>query len=152
MYISERARDNLKRDKLHDLRSACFNNQYDEETNPDGIIALAVAENKLMHPEIAQHITRGCQMNGWMLTYGEGPGGSKRLRAAIAQFVNQHFNPLTSVKEQQILVNNGAGSSVDNLCFCMGEPGDGILIGRPLYAGFFPDVQAHAKYCSTTDE
>ena len=146
MYISQRAQDNLKRDKLQDLRSLCFYNQYDEHTNPDGIVALAVAENKLMHPEIAEHITRCFNMNGWMLTYGEGPGGSKRLRKAIAAFINTHFRPQATVEEQHILTNNGVGSSVDSLCFCMGEPGDGILIGRPLYVGFFPDVQAHAKY------
>lgn len=34
---------------------------------------------------------------------------------------------------------------MDNLAFCVGEPGDGILVGRPLYVGFFPDIQARAK-------
>jgi aspartate/methionine/tyrosine aminotransferase len=36
-------------------------------------------------------------------------------------------------------------SAVSNFCFCIGEPGDGILISRPLYVGFFGDIEASAK-------
>lgn len=146
MYISERVRENLQRNQLQDLRAHCFYNQYDAETNPGGIIALAVAENKLMHPEIAEHITKNFRMTPWMLTYGQGPGGSTRLRKALATFVNTHFRPWVPVDESAICVNNGTGSSVSDMAFCIGEPGEGILVGRPLYVGFFPDIQAHAKY------
>lgn len=40
---------------------------------------------------------------------------------------------------------NGATSGVNNFCYCIGEPGEGILVGRPLYAGFFGDIEAGAK-------
>ena len=145
MYISERARVNLRDDPLAELRRYCFYNQYDEATNSDGVVALAIAENKLMHNEISKHINENFAIDSWNLTYAEGPGGSRRLRRAIAAFVNQHFNPHVPVEEKQICVSNGAGSSVDSLAFCMGEPGDGILVGRPLYVGFFPDLQDQAK-------
>ena len=145
MHISERVRVNLKENPLADLRRHCFYNQYDETNNPDGIVALAVAENKLMHPEISKHINENFAIDSWDLTYAEGPGGTSRLRRAIAAFVNHHFDPHVPVEEKQICVSNGVGSSVDNLAFCMGEPGDGILVGRPLYVGFFPDLQDQAK-------
>jgi len=71
-----------------ELAFYAFANQYEPDTNPNSIAALAVAENKLMHPEICEHI---------------------------------------------------------NLAFCIGGPGDGVLIGRPLYVGFLPDLTTRSK-------
>ncbi|KIX06133.1 uncharacterized protein Z518_04107 [Rhinocladiella mackenziei CBS 650.93] len=144
-YISQRALSNLVRDKLHDVRAYCFYNQYDPETNPEGIVALAVAENKLMRDEIVNHVNTNMNVNPWHLTYGQGPAGSTALRKALATFVADNFQPSTEINESHICICNGAGSAVDNMAFCVGEPGDGILVGRPLYVGFFPDIEARAK-------
>ncbi|KIV80838.1 hypothetical protein PV11_08314 [Exophiala sideris] len=144
-YISKRALDNLIPNKLHEIRSHCFHNQYDAQKNPDGIVALAVAENKLMREEIVSHINKNMNINPWHLTYGQGPQGDPALRKALASFVQEVFKPSTEITESHICICNGASSAVDNLSFCMGEPGDGILVGRPLYVGFFPDIEARAK-------
>ncbi|KAJ9498889.1 hypothetical protein H2202_005566 [Exophiala xenobiotica] len=144
-YISKRALDNLVPNKLQELRSHCFHNQYDKVNNPNGIVALAIAENKLMRDEICQHINKQMNINPWHLTYGQGPNGDPALRRALASFVQEVFKPSTKITENHICICNGAGSAVDNLSFCMGEPGDGILVGRPLYVGFFPDIEARAK-------
>lgn len=144
-FISKRALDNLVPNKLQEIRSYCFHNQYDRTTNPDGIVALAIAENKLMRDDICDHINKNMNINPWHLTYGQGPNGDPVLRRTLADYVNQVFNPSTQIKENHICICNGAGSAVDNLSFCLGEPGDGILVGRPLYVGFFPDIEARAK-------
>ncbi len=148
-YVSQRALGNLNTDpqttKLHAIRSHCFHNQYDPITNSTGVIALAIAENKLMRREIVDHINKHMNITPWHLTYGHGPAGSIGLRRAIADFVGDVFNPSMRVDESHVAVCNGAGSAVDNLSFCLGEPGDGILVGRPLYVGFFPDIEARAK-------
>ncbi|KAK6382752.1 hypothetical protein LTS17_003421 [Exophiala oligosperma] len=144
-YISKRALDNLVPNKLQEIRSYCFHNQYDQATNPDGIVALAIAENKLMRNEICEHINKSMNINPWHLTYGQGPNGDPALRRTLAEYVNQVFNPSTPIKDNHICICNGAGSAVDNLSFCLGEPADGILVGRPLYVGFFPDIEARAK-------
>ena len=144
-YISSKATSNFVANKLHGIRSYCFYRQYDPETNPDGIIALAIAENKLMRDEITEHINNHFKISPWHLTYGHGPYGSNELRKTLAGFVNEVFQPFSPVEDKHICICNGAGSAVSNLAFCMGEPGDGILVGRPLYVGFFPDIEAHAK-------
>ncbi|KIW49566.1 hypothetical protein PV05_11234 [Exophiala xenobiotica] len=144
-YISKRALDNLVPNKLQEIRSHCFHNQYDQVNNPNGIVALAIAENKLMRDEICQHINKHMNINPWHLTYGQGPNGDPALRRALVSFVQEVFKPSTEITENHICICNGAGSAVDNLSFCMGEPGDGILVGRPLYVGFFPDIEARAK-------
>jgi aspartate/methionine/tyrosine aminotransferase len=148
-FISTRARDNLKPNKSMDLAFHAFANQYEPDTNPNGIVALAVAENKLMHLEICEHINKHFKMTPWLLTYGDGFTGSKALKVALAKFINDHFAPRKKIDDSAICLTNGVGSAVDNLAFCIGEPGDGVLIGRPLYVGFLPDLTTRSKCVAT---
>lgn len=80
-----------------------------------------------------------------MLTYGDGPSGSLDLRKALATFVNKHFNPNDNISFNEITVLNGASSVIDALCFCLANPGDGILIVRPLYVGFPGDLKDRSE-------
>ena len=146
MSISTRATSNLNASKLGEIRSHCFRNQYDPASNPDGIIALAIAENKLMRDEITEHINKNFKITPWHLTYGDGANGSRSLKNAISDFMNEHFKPVQPITKDHIVVCNGAGTAVNNLCFCLGEPGDGILLGVPYYTGFVPDIEAYAKF------
>ena len=68
-FLSIPARDNLKPNRSMELAFHTLANQYEPDTNPNGIIALAVAENKLMHPEIGEHFTEHLKMTPWLLTY-----------------------------------------------------------------------------------
>jgi aspartate/methionine/tyrosine aminotransferase len=146
MSLSTRASSNLHPSKLGEVRSHCFRHQWDPARNPDGIIALAIAENKLMRDEITAHINANFSITPWHLTYGEGPSGSIALRTSISSFMNTHFKPTEPITKDHVVVCNGAGTAVSNLCFCLGGPGDGILLGRPYYTGFVPDIEAHSKF------
>ena len=79
-----------------------------------------------------------------VLTYGDGPSGSLELRASLAKFVNGNFAPREQVAQEHVTIINGVCSVVDALCFCIAEPGDGILIVRPLYVGFLGDFENRA--------
>jgi cell division protein FtsI/penicillin-binding protein 2 len=48
--ISPPTRGNLKPNKLMELAFHVFANQYEPDSNPNGIVALAVAENKANAP------------------------------------------------------------------------------------------------------
>ena len=72
-HLSDRASQNLRRSKLGEVRAYCFYKQYDPVSKPDGIVALAIAENKLMRDEITQHMNKNFNINPFHLTYGEGP-------------------------------------------------------------------------------
>ncbi|KAK4495581.1 hypothetical protein PRZ48_012849 [Zasmidium cellare] len=143
--LSDRVKDNLQPSKLGDLRAYCYYKQYDPKTKPDGIVALAIAENKLMRDEITKHINDNFQITPWHLTYGEGPVGTAALRKELTSYVNDAFKPYIPVKDDHFCMCNGAGNAVHNLAFCVGEPGDGILLSKPLYTGFFSDLEAGAK-------
>ena len=144
-YISSRVKENLTPNKLSEVRSAVYNDQYDPITNPDGVVALAIAENKLMRDEITTHINKNFNITPWHLTYGEGPAGTTALREHIASYVNDIFLPHIPIEDDHICMCNGAGSAVSNFAFCVGEPGDGILLSQPLYTGFFHDIPYNSK-------
>ncbi|EXJ70467.1 uncharacterized protein A1O5_06536 [Cladophialophora psammophila CBS 110553] len=147
-YISQRALSNLAPSTgpdLHAVRAHCFYNQYDPTSNPGGIVALAIAENKLMRDEICVHVNAHMAITPWHLTYGHGPTGAIELRRALASFVRDVFRPSMPIDEKNVCICLGAGNAVDNLSFCLADPGQGILVGRPLYVGFFPDIEARAK-------
>ncbi|USW55235.1 Putative aminotransferase, class I/classII, pyridoxal phosphate-dependent transferase, major [Septoria linicola] len=144
-FISNRVKENLAPNKLSEVRAAVYYNQYDPVQNPDGVVALAIAENKLMRDEITSHINKHFEITPWHLTYGEGPKGTKELRGHIASYVNDVFLPHVPIKDSDICLSNGAGSVVSNFAFCVGEPGDGILLSRPLYTGFFTDIPYSSK-------
>ena len=79
-----------------------------------------------------------------MLTYGDGPSGSHELREALSEFVNDHFSSREKLAREHVTIMNGVSSVIDALCFCIAEPGDGILIARPLYVGFLGDFEDRA--------
>ena len=47
--LSKRALANIEPKPGRELDRAAFYNQYDRETNPEGVVAMAVAENRLMY-------------------------------------------------------------------------------------------------------
>lgn len=83
-FISTRARDNLKPNKSTELACHAIANQYERDTNPNGIVALAV-------PEICEHINKHSKMTPWLLVYHNGFTGSKALKVVFAKFINGHF-------------------------------------------------------------
>lgn len=73
-------------------------------------------------------------------TYGSGPYGSKTIRAAIAKFVSRHFKPHSPLNQDDILVTNGVSVIIEHCAWGLANPGDGILLGRPYYRAFLPDI------------
>ena len=65
-HLSDRVSQNLSRDRLREVRSYCFHNQYDPVTNPEGIVAMAIAENKLMRDEITKHVNDHFHITPWV--------------------------------------------------------------------------------------
>ncbi|KAL8786894.1 MAG: hypothetical protein Q9213_002525 [Squamulea squamosa] len=96
-------------------------------------VSLGVAENGLMHEELAS-----------LLTYGDGPFGSRALRSALSSYFNDYFHPVHKVTPDQLLIAGGATSIIDLVTVGVADEGDGILIGRPLYTSFAKDVSARA--------
>ncbi|KAK5996201.1 1-aminocyclopropane-1-carboxylate synthase-like protein 1 [Cladobotryum mycophilum] len=113
---------------------------WDPESNPSGILSLGVAENTLMHAPLAKHIRDHLDLPHPSFTYGDGPGGSRRLKNAMSRFLNKHFKPVKSIEPAHISVTNGCSSAIEHLSWAFANPGEGFLLGQPYYGTFPADV------------
>ncbi|KAL9067827.1 MAG: hypothetical protein Q9161_006645 [Pseudevernia consocians] len=143
--LSNRGLANTVPDSIKAVMKAGSSNPYHPSHNSHGIVSLGVAENRLLHAEIAQHINSHMHVSQRMLTYGDGSVGSDVLREAIAKFVNDHFEPVEKVGYTSVTVLNGVSAILDCLAWCICDEGESILIGRPFYVGFVSDFMNRAK-------
>ncbi|CAG8001650.1 unnamed protein product [Penicillium nalgiovense] len=113
---------------------------WHESTNPNGYVNVGVAENTLMHDELLKFINKKLELPAKYLTYNDGGGGSARLKAAIAAFLNHNLKPVTRLEPSHITATNGVSSAVEHVVWSFADPGEGILLGRPYYGMFIPDM------------
>lgn len=122
-----------------------INNLWDSEDNPDGFVSLGVAENALMHEELANYVKDSIKsLQTHAFTYGDSFYGSKRLRSAIAQFINRYFHPHQAVKQEHVVATAGLTNSLEQMAYALGDHGDGFLIGRPYYTSLPKDFGSRA--------
>ncbi|KAJ4988881.1 ACC synthase [Stagonosporopsis vannaccii] len=119
-----------------------ISNLWHPSSNPDGYVSLGLAENALMHNELREYLNAKKLINEDAVgfTYGSGPYGSKAVRASIAKFMNRHFKPTRTLQPDHILVTNGVSVAIEHCAWGLADPGDGILLGRPYYRAFLPDI------------
>ena len=113
---------------------------WDQRTNPSGYVSLGVAENSLMHDVLSKHIHDNLALTNHAFTYGDGPTGSKRLKAALAKFLTKHLKPVTQIEPGHITVTNGCSSAIEHVSWAFANPGDAFLLGQPYYGTFIPDL------------
>ncbi|CAD6444866.1 de756cf3-fdae-4bdc-96a2-f8c1af7e431d [Sclerotinia trifoliorum] len=142
--LSSRCLQNISSEEIRNFMGTVFGNPWSEE-NPDGIFPMGIAENRLMHHEIAEYINKNFRITPKMLTYGDGPTGSFELRAALAGFWNSNFSPKKSVSRDHVTVMGGGSSILDALSYCIAEEDEGILVAQPFYVGFVGDFEDRAR-------
>jgi aspartate/methionine/tyrosine aminotransferase len=112
---------------------------YNPTRNPDGYIGLCIAENKLVADLVANRLDAVGAAPPEVLGY-DAMTGSMRFRRQLGRFMNRavlgrEFPP------EQISVLAGAGSVLEILFHALGDPGDGVLVPTPSYAGFWLDLE-----------
>ncbi|KAJ3203060.1 hypothetical protein HDU83_001615 [Entophlyctis luteolus] len=138
--ISARAANNIQSvDILTVGASALVKNQYDASKNPQGIINMGVAENKLMAEELTSKIS--ITLNPSDLSYGSF-AGSRDLRKQIAGLMNRRLklDSEHALTDSQVVVGNGAGSMVSCIAQILADPYDAVLIPAPVYGAFNKDL------------
>lgn len=78
-------------------------------------------------------------------SYGEGPWGCQRLRQAMAKHMERTFPSIKPLDPEKILFTNGCTALFEMLGFTIGDQGDGLLLGRPIYQAFQMDFGMKAK-------
>ncbi len=109
------------------------------ETNPDGYIALCIAENKLMFDVLGPKMARCRRLDPESMGY-DSMIGSSDFRSAVAAFLSRTFIG-GDVDAEHLAVLNGVGSVLELLFYVLCDPGDGVLVPTPSYTGFWPDLE-----------
>ncbi|XP_010277428.1 PREDICTED: probable aminotransferase ACS12 [Nelumbo nucifera] len=127
---------------------------YDAMSNPEGVIQLGLAENKLSLDLVQDWLSKNAKDS---ITGGEGNGdlnicgiatyqpfdGLVELKVAVAGFMSQvmgggsvSFNP------SQMVLTSGATPAVEILGFCLADRGNAFLVPSPYYPGFDRDIKS----------
>jgi 1-aminocyclopropane-1-carboxylate synthase len=64
----------------------------------------------------------------------------------MANHINRYFSPHTPITPNEVLIANGVSAICGMLGFIIGDPGDGVLLMRPIYGKFENDWGITAKY------
>lgn len=117
-------------------------NSWSKE-QPEGYISLVVAENRLsfdiLRPKLQKILSRPLPAE---LECYDNFLGTDSLREAIAALLQRTFMAGMQVSAEHIGVSAGCGAIIDNLFFCIAEPGDSVLIPAPYYPAFDNDLRA----------
>jgi aspartate/methionine/tyrosine aminotransferase len=112
---------------------------WDADGNPDGYIALCVAENRSMWEVLVPRLTAYRDVPARVLGY-DAMIGNVSFREQLAAFMSRAFLGRT-ITAEQLAVLAGAGAVLEVLFHVLADPGDGVLIPTPSYAGFWPDLE-----------
>ncbi|RAL02992.1 putative aminotransferase [Aspergillus ibericus CBS 121593] len=115
-------------------------NPWCPTSKPDGYVNVGVAENALMHDYLLNYMNTQLTLPAKYLTYNDGAIGAERLRCAMAAFLNKHLHPVKPLTSNDLLVTNGVSSAIEHISWAFTDPGEGILLGRPYYGTFIPDM------------
>lgn len=137
--ISQRAQDATEAGSKN-LMWDVMNDAWCPSTNPEGFVNVGVAENALMHDELLEFINTKLDLPAKYLTYHNGGGGSTRLKNAMSRFLNRHLKPVIHIDPGHVIITNGVSPAIEHVSWAFADPGEGILLGRPYYGTFIPDI------------
>ncbi len=110
-----------------------------DPSDPDRYIGLCIAQNLLMWDLLEQQLNRNRHVQPRSVAY-DSMIGSLALRERIASFASEHVWG-SNVEADHIIALAGGGSILETLFYAICNPGDGVLIPTPSYAGFWADFE-----------
>ncbi len=128
---------------------------YDPIARPGGYIPLCIAENALVADLLLPKMAACRDVAARALGY-DAMTGSLDFRKQLARFMGRTFLG-REPRPEQIAVLAGAGSVLEILFHALADPGDGVLVPTPSYAGFWPDLETRDElaivpvHCASAD-
>ncbi|XP_071919536.1 1-aminocyclopropane-1-carboxylate synthase 6-like isoform X1 [Coffea arabica] len=122
---------------------------YDRSSNPDGVIQLGLAENRLSLDLVQEWLAENAKESilgqdmsiSGIATY-QPFDGLMELKVAIAGFMSQVMDKSVSFNPSQIVLTAGATPAIEILSFCLADPGNAFLVPSPYY----PDLDRDVKW------
>lgn len=124
---------------------------YDELGNPDGVIQLGLAENKLSLDLVKDWLAENAreailgggrrELNVNAIATYRPFDGLMDLKVAVAGFMSQVMEKAVSFKPSQLVLTAGATPAIEMLSFCLADAGNAFLVPTPYYPNFDRDVK-----------
>jgi len=108
-------------------------------TNPEGYVAMCIAENKLVWDLLEPRMAECRDLEHYSIGYNS-MIGSVEFRKELAGFLSRSFLGRDVVAESLAVVN-GAGSVLELIFYVLCNPGEGVLVPTPSYTGFWSDLE-----------
>lgn len=105
----------------------------------DGFVDMSTAENALVWDLLEPEISKARSVPASAARYGD-TRGSARFRAAVADLAGRTFVG-RDVDPESICTMAGAGAVLEAVFHALCNPGDGVLVATPGYAGFWMDLE-----------
>lgn len=112
---------------------------YDAAQRPDGYIPMCIAENRLMWDLLEPRVNRIRAVPPEALGYAD-MIGPLPFREDLAAFLGRWVLG-RPVEAGNLAVLAGAGSVLEVLFYALADPGEGVLVPTPSYAGFWMDLE-----------
>ena len=107
--------------------------------NPDGYIALCIAENKLVWDLLEPRLRAEREVPEAAVGY-DAMVGATTVREQLAAYLGRAFLG-RAVDPGHLTLLNGAGSVLEMLFYVLADDGEGVLVPTPSYAGFWADLE-----------
>lgn len=121
---------------------------YEEAGNPNGVIQLGLAENRLSLDLVRDWILENARESiigedlsiSRIATY-QPSDGMMELKVAVGGFMSQVMDRRVSFDPSSIVLTAGATPALEILCFCLADVGNAFLVPSPYYPGFDRDLK-----------
>ena len=115
-------------------------------STPNGALQLSVAENQMLEDLLVPSIMEFSSTVNFPSNaiYYQPTHGRESFRLAMARYLEDILDLTKSMDEDGIVVGAGCNAVLENLCICLAEPGEGVMIPTPYYAAFEFDLVARA--------
>ncbi|TYH95699.1 hypothetical protein ES332_A12G124700v1 [Gossypium tomentosum] len=126
------------------------NNSFHPTQNPNGVIQMGLAENKLCFDLIKKWIMENpdasiCTAGGVDkfkdVAIFQDYHGLKEFREGIAKFMGRVGGNKVIFDANRIVMSSGATGANETIMFCLADPGDTFLVPSPYYPGFARDLR-----------
>lgn len=107
-----------------------------------GYVSLAIAENLQMFDLLGPRLESFPPVPPRVVGYDDN-AGRQVLREAVAGLLGDRLFG-RAIDPAHVGVLSGASAVLEAMAFVLGDPGDGVLVPTPSYAGFWPDLGARA--------
>eukprot|EP00980_Cylindrotheca_fusiformis_P000308 scaffold73_cov118-Cylindrotheca_fusiformis.AAC.4 len=113
---------------------------------PNGALQLSVAENQMLEDLLVPSLTEFYSSQEFPADaiYYQPTHGRESFRKALAAYFEELLGLSKPMDEDGLVVGAGCNAVLENLCMCLAEPGEGVMIPTPYYAAFEFDLVARA--------